>query len=61
MTRVSFDVNIMDDNLLEIDEMFKLTITSSSLSNRVIVNYSSEVTVAIMDNDSELFILLNIT
>ena len=60
MTRVSFDVNIMNDNLLEIDEMFKLTITSSSLSNRVIVNSPSEVTVTIMDNDSELFILLNI-
>ena len=46
----------MDDNLLETDEMFKLRITSSSLPNRVIVNSPSEVTVAIMDNDSELFI-----
>ena len=61
MTKVSFNVNIMDDNLLEIDEMFKLRITSSSLPNRVIVNSPSEVTVAIMDIDSELFILLNIT
>ena len=60
MTRISFDVNIMNDNLLETDEMFKLRINSSSLPNRVIVNSPSEVTVAIMDNDSELFILLNI-
>ena len=45
----------MDDNLLEIDEMFKLTINSSSLPNRVIVNNPSESTVTIMDNDRKLY------
>ena len=50
----------MDDNLLEIDEMFKLTINSSSLPNRVIVNNPSESTVAIIDNDRKLLILFKI-
>ena len=56
MTRVSFDVNIMNDNLLELDETFKLRINSSSLPNRVIVNSPSETTVTIMDNDRKLAI-----
>ena len=56
MTRISFNVNIMDDNLLEIDKMFKLTINSSSLPNRVFVNRTSEVTVTIKDNDRKLWI-----
>ena len=60
MTRVSFDVNIMNDNLLEINEMFKLRITSSSLPNRVIVTSPSEVTVTIMNDDCKLLILFNI-
>ena len=51
MTRVSFDVNIMNDRLLEINEVFKLGINSSSLPNRVIVSSPNEVTVTIMDND----------
>ena len=50
----------MDDNLLETDEMFKLTINSSSLPNRVIVNNPSESTVTIMDNDRKLLILFKI-
>ena len=56
MTRVSFDVNVMDDNLLENDEMFKLRINSSSLPNRVFVNRPSEVTVTIKNNDRKLWI-----
>ena len=48
----------MNDNLLEMDEMFKLRINSNSLPNRVIVNNPSEVTVYIMDNDRKLLILL---
>ena len=51
MTRVSFDVYIMNDRVLEIDEIFKLRINSSSLPNRVIVNSPNEVTVTIVDND----------
>ena len=60
MTKVLFDVNIMDDNLLQIDQMFKLRINSSSLPNRVIVTSPSEVTVTIMNDDCKLLILLNI-
>ena len=51
MTRVSFDVYIMNDRVLEIDETFKLRINSSSLPNCVIVNSPNEVTVTIVDND----------
>ena len=58
MTRVSFDVYIMNDRLLEIDETFKLRINSSSLSKRVIINSPSEVTVTIMDKDRKLLIFI---
>ena len=54
MTEVSFSVGITDDNILENDEIFQLSINSSSLPNRVTVDNPSEVTVTIMDNDSEL-------
>ena len=60
MTRVSFDVNIRNDNLLEINETFKLRIYSSSLPNHVIVNNPNETTVTIMDADCKLLILFNI-
>ena len=54
MTRVSFDMIIMNDNLMEINETFKLRINSSSLPNRVIVNSPNETTVTIMDNDRKI-------
>ena len=60
MTRVSFDVNIMGDGLLEINEAFKLRIDSSSLPNRVIVTSPSEVNVTIIDDVCKLLSLFNI-
>ena len=57
MTEVSLDVTIMSDRVLESNEMFQLSINSSSLPNRVTVDNPSEVTVTIVDNDRMLFIL----
>ena len=51
MTEVLFNVTIMDDNILESNETFQLSITSSSLPNRVTVNNLSVVNVTIVDND----------
>ena len=56
MTRVSFNLNIRSDKLLEINETFKLRIDSSSLPNRVIVNSPNKTTVTIMDDDCKLLI-----
>ena len=60
MTEVSFNVTIMDDNILESNETFQLSINSSSLPNRVTVDNPSVVTVTIVDNDCKLLILFNI-
>ena len=44
---------INDDNILEDDETFNLTINQSSLSDGVAVVDSSQVTVTIVDDDGE--------
>ena len=56
MTRVFFNVNIIDDRILESSEKFQLTIISGSLPNRVrtMPNNSNEVTVTIVDDDCKL-------
>ena len=54
MTEALFSVGITDDNILENDEIFQLSINSSSLPNRVTVDNPSVVAVTIVDNDSEL-------
>ena len=51
MTEVSFNVTITDDNMLESNESFQLSINYSSLPNRVTVDNPSVVTVTIVDND----------
>ena len=56
MTEVSFSVGITDDNILESNERFQLSINSSSLPNRVTIGNPSEVTVTIVDNDRKLLI-----
>ena len=53
MTEVSFNVNITGDNLLENNETLKLSLSSSTLPDRVTVD-PSEVTVTIIDNDGKL-------
>ena len=51
MTKVTLDVGIKDDRLLESIEIFQLTINSNTLPNRVTTTNPSEVTVTIVDND----------
>ena len=47
------NILITDDNILEDDETFNLTINQSSLPDGVVVVDPSQVTVTIMDNDGE--------
>ena len=55
LTKVSFNVNIVGDTLLESNETFLLTIISNELPNHVIINNPSGVTVTIVDDDCKLF------
>ena len=57
MTRVTFNVDISDDRILESNEKFQLSINSTSLPNRVTVDNPNEVIVTIADNDCKLLIL----
>jgi len=50
VTSVSFDVPINNDNIVENNETFNLTILSSS-SNKVTLGSSVEATVTIFDRD----------
>ena len=53
VTRVSFNVSINNDNILEEDETFNLNVNSISLTNRITIGDPSQTTVTILDNDSE--------
>ena len=46
-----FSVSINDDNILEGNERFNLTINSSSLPDRVIVTNLNQATMIIEDDD----------
>ena len=60
MTKVSLDVNIISDIVLEGDEVFQLSIDSITPSNhRVTVNNPSVVTVTIVDNDRKLLFIIS--
>jgi len=50
---VSFDVLINNDNLLEDDEIFTLTIMQNTLPNRVSRGSTSQATVTIVNNDGK--------
>ena len=52
-TTATFDVPIYDDNILEDNENFVLTISPLSLPNNVTVNDPDEVTVTIVDDDGK--------
>ena len=52
-TRLSFDVPILGDNILEGDEQFLLVI-SNSLPDRVTISNPDQTIVTIKDNDREL-------
>ena len=50
-TNATFNVPITDDNILEGNENFTLTINTSSLSNGVTRDDLNQATVTIVDND----------
>ena len=51
MTEVALDVSIVDDNVLEGNENFNLTVNISSLPSRVNVGDPGQATVTIVDDD----------
>ena len=56
MTRVSFDIPINDDDILEGNENFMLTIDPTSLPpTGVTVGVPGQTTVTIVDNDRKQF------
>ena len=57
-TTATFNVPINDDNILEGDEDFMLTINSFSLPNGVTRDTPGEATVTIVDNDGKILLLL---
>ena len=52
-TTAQFDVAINDDNVLEGNENFNLTIMRSSAPKRVSIGNPAQATVTIMDNDGK--------
>ena len=54
MTSVSFDIPINDDDILEGNENFTLTIDPSSLPTGVTVGIPDQATVTVVDNDGKL-------
>ena len=53
VTRVAFNVTIIEDNILELNETFSISIDPLTLSKKVTIGSSSHTTVTIIDNDSE--------
>ena len=53
VTSATFNVPIISDNVLEIDETFLLDIDQSSLPSRVIRGSPETVAVSIVDDDSK--------
>jgi len=53
VTSSTFDIPINDDNILEHDEQFSLTINSSSLPNGFTVGNLSQAEVTISDDDGK--------
>lgn len=58
MTSISFDVSIIDDNILEGNENFTLSIDLSSLPYGFIITNSTQATITIVDNDCKYYSLL---
>ena len=57
VTHVSFDVPITNDIVLENDEEFNFIINLSSLPTGISDSHPSLVTVTIVDDDGEMFLL----
>ena len=52
-TRVSFDVNIIDDDLMENSETFRITIYDLSVPYGITLGSITSAEVTIVDNDSK--------
>ena len=50
---VQFDIAIKDDNILEGNENFDLTINATSLPDCVVVTGPNQATITILDNDGK--------
>ena len=59
-TSVPFNVSITDDNILEDDENFLLTVDLFSLPDRVIASDPYQATVTIVDKDGKLTVMAQI-
>ena len=57
-TSVSFDIALTDDNILEKNEFFNLTIDTSLLPNGFTVGSPGQAIVTIINNDSKLLIIV---
>ena len=57
MTRVTFDIQIMRDNIHEGNESFKLTVVKNLLPSRVYCDYFCMVDVIIVDTSGESLIV----
>ena len=53
MTSASFNVSIIDNDILETDKNFELVINVSSLPSSVTVGMPAQVTVTIVDDDGK--------
>ena len=51
--RVTFNIKIIDDNILEHNEIFSLDITSPSISSKVLLGEISQTRVTILNDDSK--------
>ena len=51
VTKASFNISINDDNIMEGNESFSLSINTQSLSNEVTVGDHGQTTVTILPND----------
>ena len=57
-TSVSFDIALTDDNILEKNEFFNLTIDTPLLPNGFTVGSPGQAIVTIINNDSKLLIIV---
>ena len=57
-TLVTFDIRVNDDNILENNESFILTINSSSLPDGVTHGNPDKATVTIVNDDCKIFLIV---
>ena len=53
VTRITFNVTIIEDNILEHNESFSVSVDPLTLPNRVTIGTSNHTTITIIDNDSK--------